>query len=73
MNDPTIVEEGGSERDLMHKGFDRLLDNGCFVIEHGLKVRSDDLQHQHIMFSICTLYLKVVQESEDAIGSGMCP
>ena len=73
MNDPAVVEEGGSERDLTDEGFDRLLDYGCLFVEHGLKVRPNDFQHQHIMFSVHTLYLKVVQESEDTVGSGVCP
>ena len=73
MNDPTIVEEGYSERDLMHEGFNRLLDYGLFFVEHGFKVRPNYLQHQHIVFSVCALHLEMIQESEDAIGSRMCP
>ena len=73
MNDPAIMEERRSEHNLMHEGFDRLLDHGRFFVEHGLKVRPNDLQHQHIMFPVCALHLKMVQESEDAIGSRVCP
>ena len=72
MNDPTIVEERGPERDLVYEGFDRLLDCGLFFVKHGLKVGSNDLQHQHVVFSICSLHLEMVQESEDAIRSRMC-
>jgi len=73
VNDPAIVEKGGSESDLTHEGFNRLLYYGWFFVEHGLKVRPNDLQHQHIVFSVCALHLKMVQEGEDAIRSGMCP
>jgi len=42
-------------------------------VEHGLKMRPNDLQHQHVMFSIYTLDLEMVQEREDVIRSWVRP
>jgi len=67
------VEERDSERDLMHERFDHLLDYGRVFLEHLLKMRPNNLQHQHVMFSILALYLKMIQRGEDPIGSRMCP
>jgi hypothetical protein len=67
------MEERGSERDLMRERFDRLLDYGWLVVEHGLKMRPNNLQHQHVMFPVYALYLEMIQESEDAIRSRVCP
>ena len=69
------MEERGSECDLMHERFDRPLDYGWFVIEHGLEMRSNNWQHQDVVLSVYALYLEMVQESEDVIKSGMraCP
>lgn len=71
VNYPAIMEEGDSERNLMHERFDRLLDYSWLVVEHGLKMRPDNLQHQHIMFPVHALHLEMIQESENAIGSRM--
>jgi len=72
MNDPTIVEERGTKRNLAHEGYNRLLDRDWFFVEHGFKVRSNDLQYQHVVFSVCALHPEMVQESEDTIRS-RCP
>ena len=73
MNDPAMVEEGGSERDSVREGFNSSLDYCRFFVEHGLKVRPNDLRHQHLMFSVGALHLEMVQESKNVIGSRMCP
>jgi len=72
MNDPTIVEERGSECNLADEGYNRLLDRDWFFVEHRLKVRSNNLQYQHIMLSVCAPHLEMIQESEDMIGSRRC-
>ena len=73
MNYPEVVEERDSERDLTRERFNRLVNHGWLFVEHILKMRSNNLQHQHVMFSVWALYLKMIQESEDMIGSRMCP
>jgi len=67
------VGERDSERDLVRDGFNRLVDYGGFIVDHVLKMRPNNLQHQHVMFSVWALYLKMIQGSEDVIGSRMCP
>ena len=71
MDHPAIMEERGSECDLTRERFDRLLDYGRFVVEHGLEMRPNNLQHQHVVFSVYPLYLEMIQESEDMIRSRM--
>jgi hypothetical protein len=73
MNHPAFVEKRDSERDLMNERFDRLLDYDWFFVEHGRKLWSNNLQHQHIVFSIHALHLKMIQESEDVARSKMYP
>ena len=72
MNDPAIMEERDSKSDLMRERFNLLGDYGLFF-KDVLKMRPDNLRHQHVVFSIWALYFKMIQESEDAIGSRMCP
>ena len=69
------MEERGSECDLMHERFGRLLDYGWFLVGHVFKMRPNDLRHQYVVLSVHALYLEVVQESEDVIRSEMraCP
>jgi len=67
------MEERGSERDLMGERFDRLLDYGWVVVEHGFKMRPNNLRHQYVMFSVYALHPEMVQEGEDVSRSGMCP
>jgi len=57
----------------MNERFDRSLDYSWVVVEHGFKMRTNNSQHQHVMFSIYALNLEVVQESEDVVRSGMRP
>ena len=57
MNDPTVVEERGSERDLMGERFNRLMYYAWFIVEYGRKMRSSNLQHQHFVFRVWVLYL----------------
>ena len=71
MNHPAIVEERSSECDLMRERFNRLLDYRWLVVKHGLEMRSNDLQHQHVVFSVYPLYLEMIQESEDMVRSRM--
>ena len=73
MNYPVIVEERDSERDLTCKRSNLLADYVRVFIVHLLKVRPEYLQHQHVMFSVWALYLKMVQGCEDAVESRMCP
>lgn len=69
---PAIVEEREPEHNLAHERFNRLLYFGFEVFEHLRKMRPDDLGHQRVMFSVWALYLKLVQEREDVIRSGVC-
>ena len=75
MNYPAVMEERGSEYDLMCERFGRLLDYGWFLVGHVFKMRSNDLRHQYVVLSVHALYLEMVQESEDVIRSwmGACP
>ena len=57
----------------MYKRFNRLLDDGWFVVEHGLEMRANNSRHQHVMLSVHALYLETVQEGEDVIRSWMRP
>jgi len=57
----------------MRERFNHLLDYGWLVVEHGLKMRSNDLQHQHVMFPVYTLNLEMVQEREDVVRSWVRP
>ena len=66
------MEERDSENDLVYERFDRLLDYGWVVVEHDLKVRSNDLQHQYVMFSVWAFHLEVIQECENAVGARVC-
>ena len=59
------MEERDSECDLVHEIFDRLSDCGGFVVEHVLKMRSNNFQHQHFMLSVRAFYLETMQETED--------
>ena len=73
MNDPAVVEERDSERDLIHERFDHPAHYELVIIIHVRKPRPNDFEHQHVVFSVWALHLEVVQKSEDAIGSGMRP
>jgi len=73
MNHPAIVEERDSEGDLMSEWFNHPADYGWVIAVHVRKLRPNNLEHQHLMFSVWALYLEVVRGSEDAIGSGMRP
>lgn len=68
MDYPAIVEEGGSEYDLMCEGSfgpDRA------AAEHRLKMRPNNLQHQDVVFSVWASYVEMIQESEDATRPGV--
>jgi len=67
------VEERGPERDLVDEGFYRPLDHSRVVVEHGRKMRPNNLRHQHVVLSVHTLHSEMVRESEDVVRSGMCP
>ena len=54
------MEERGSERDLMNERFDHLLDYSWVVIEHGFKMRPNNLRYQHVMFSVYALHLEMI-------------
>ena len=71
MNYPAIVEERYSERELMRERFSRPVDYGRVFLEHVHKMRPEYWEHQHVMFSVWTSYLKMIQGSEDAIRSRM--
>lgn len=71
VNYPAIMEERRSKCDLMRERFDRLLDNGWILVEHVFKMRSNNWQHQHVVFSVHALYLEIIQQSEDTIRSRM--
>ena len=68
-----MVEERGSERDLMNERFDRLLDRGWLLLEHRSEIRPDNLQHQYVVFPICASDSEVIQESENALRPRMSP
>jgi hypothetical protein len=73
VNYPAIMEERGSERDLMNERFNRLLDRGRLLLEHRFKMRSNNLQHQDIMFPVCALNPEMIQESENSLRPRMSP
>ena len=57
----------------MSERFNRPADYGWVIVVHDRKLRSDDFKNQHVVFSVWALHFKTIQESEDVIGSGMCP
>jgi hypothetical protein len=67
-----MMEKRDPERDLVHERFNRLLDDGRIIVEHGLELRSDDLRNQHVMFPIHALDSEMIQECENASRSGVC-
>jgi hypothetical protein len=67
------MEERSAESDLMDERFNRLLDNGRIIVEHGLKMRSNDLQHQYIVLPVRALDSEMIQESDDVFGPWMSP
>ena len=69
---PGIVEKRRSERNLVHDGFDRLSDHRWLVVEHGLKMRPSNWEHQHVVFSVHAFHLELIQEGQDVTGSRMC-
>jgi len=73
MDYPGIVEERDSESYLARERFNRPADYGWVFVEHILKMGPDNLQYQHVVFSVWTPYPKMIQGSEDAIGSRVCP
>jgi len=73
MNHPAIVEERDSKRDLMSERFNRPTDCGRIIVVHCGKLRPHDFERQYVMFSVWVMYFKMIQGSEDVIGSGMCP
>ena len=62
-----------SNRNNRNMRFDCLLDYDWFFIKHDRKLWSNNLQHQHVVFSIHALHLKMIQESEDVARSRMYP
>jgi len=73
VNYPAIVEERDSKRDLMSERFNRVVNYVWVIAVHRHKLRPNNFKHQHVMFSVWTVHIEVVQGSEDVIGSGMCP
>ena len=57
----------------MKERFNCPADYGWVVVVHSLKLRPNNFGHQHVMFSVWAVHFKTVQESEDVVGSGMCP
>ena len=73
MDYPAIVEEGGSERDLTYEGFDRFLDRTRVLVEHVPEMKTDNREHQHVMFPVYSTHREMVQEDEDVFRSWMFP
>jgi len=57
----------------MSERLDILLHRGLVTVEHIFQMRPNNLEHQHVVFSVWALHPEMVQEGEDAIRSGMCP
>jgi len=57
----------------MSERLDILLHRGLVAVEHIFQMRPNNLEHQHVMFSVWALHPEMVQEGEDAIRPGVCP
>ena len=68
-----IVEERNSKRDLTCERSNLPFDDVRFFPVQILKVRPEYLEYQHVVFSIWAMYLKMIQGSDDTIGSRMSP
>ena len=67
------MKERDSEGDLISERFDCPVDYVWAIAVHERKLRPNDFKHQYDMFPVWAVHLKLIQGSEDVIGSGVCP
>jgi hypothetical protein len=61
------MEEGDSKDDLTHEGFPWY--QMWILVQHVLEMRSQNREHQHVVFTVHSTHPKLVQRSKDVFGS----